>query len=97
MLTKSKTEARGCTGPWEKAGRHARAAASNSSTRRRASATSWPYQRLGVRADIGHFLHEHADHLLTDLVRIFSPGVILAEYDAGARAWLLKVEAAQRE
>jgi hypothetical protein len=60
-------------------------------------ATSWPYQRLGVRADIGRFLHEHPEGLLAALERTFSPGVILATDDAGVRAWLLKVEAALKE
>jgi len=60
-------------------------------------ATSWPHQRLGVRADIGRFLHEHPERLLAALNRTFSPDVILAEDDAGARAWLLKVDGALKE
>lgn len=60
-------------------------------------ATSWPFQRLGVRADIGRFLHEHADGLLKAFERTFSPGVTLASTDEQAQAWLRKVDAALAE
>ena len=60
-------------------------------------ASSWPFQRLGVRADIGCFLHEHGDHLLETFERTISPGVTIAKSDDQARAWLQKVDEALRE
>jgi hypothetical protein len=60
-------------------------------------ASSWPFQRLGVRADVGRFLHEHREHLLETLERTFSPGVTIAENDEQARVWLQKFDEALRE
>ena len=60
-------------------------------------ASSWPYQRLGVRADIGRFLHQHGDHPLAALETLFRPALTLAETDEQARAWLEKVQAALEE
>lgn len=56
--------------------------------------SSWPFQRLGVRADIGRFLHEHREHVLAALERTFSPGVTIARNNDEARTWLQKVERA---
>jgi hypothetical protein len=60
-------------------------------------AASWPFQRLGVRADIGRFLHEYPDDLLEAFERTFSPGVTVASSDEQARAWLRKVDGALSE
>jgi hypothetical protein len=59
--------------------------------------SSWPFQRLGVRADIGRFLHEHPEHLLEALERTFSPGVTIATSDEQAREWLQKIGEALKE
>lgn len=59
--------------------------------------SSWPFQRLGVRADIGRFLHEHREHVPRAFERTFSPGVTVARTDAEARAWLQKVDRALTE
>jgi hypothetical protein len=59
--------------------------------------SSWPFQRLGVRADIGRFLHEHRDYVLQAFDRTFSPGVTVASNDDEARAWLEKVARALTE
>lgn len=59
--------------------------------------SSWPFQRLGVRADIGRFLHEHRDDVLRTFERTFSPGVTVASNDDEARAWLEKVAQALTE
>jgi hypothetical protein len=59
--------------------------------------SSWPFQRLGVRADIGRFLHEHRDDVLRAFERMFSPGVTVARNDDEARAWLEKVARALTE
>jgi hypothetical protein len=56
--------------------------------------SSWPFQRLGVRADIGRFLHEHREHVHRAFERTFSPGVTVARSDDEARAWLQNVEQA---
>ncbi len=54
-------------------------------------ASSWPYQRLGVRADIGKFLHEHGNDALRSLTALFAPDVLIGETDAEVRAWLAAV------
>jgi hypothetical protein len=57
-------------------------------------ASSWPFQRLGVRADIGRFLHEHHEQVLQAFERTFSPGVTVARSDDETRTWLQKVDRA---
>jgi hypothetical protein len=54
--------------------------------------SSWDYQRLGVRADIKRFIHQHADNLLTDFKETFEPDIIVGESNEDTRAWLMKIE-----
>jgi len=54
--------------------------------------SSWDYQRLGVRADIRRFLHQHRGDLLAAIERTFHPSLILGKTDAEAREWLTKIE-----
>ena len=55
--------------------------------------TSWEYQRLGVRADIRRFLHQHAGELLNAVELAFRPCIIVGSTDDDARAWLMKIDA----
>jgi hypothetical protein len=61
-------------------------------------ATSWEYQRLGVRADIQRLLHEHGDdRLLDNFNDAFSPDVIIGRTDDEARTWLKKIDTELRD
>ena len=56
-------------------------------------ATSWEYQRLGVRADVQKLLHQHGDdRVLEAMNEAFSPNVIIGRTDEEARAWLKTVD-----
>jgi len=54
--------------------------------------SSWPYQRLGVRADIGRVLHEYGDKLADVIRDSFAPAVIIGSTNDEVRAWLTKVD-----
>jgi CdiI immunity protein len=60
-------------------------------------ATSHPYQRLGVRADVQRFLHQHRGELLKATAKAFAPAVTLGESEAELEAWLQKLERMLRE
>jgi hypothetical protein len=55
-------------------------------------ATSHAYQRLGVRADVQRFLHQHRGELVTAVQKAFAPGVILGESEEELDGWLGKLE-----
>lgn len=50
--------------------------------------TTHPYQRLGLRADVERFLHQHAENTLSQFEAAFAPDVALADDDVGLTAWL---------
>lgn len=54
--------------------------------------SSWPYQRLGVRADILRFLHNHPTGIREAFEKTFVPDVSVGEEDEGVRRWLTKLE-----
>ena len=54
--------------------------------------TSHAYQRLGVRADVQRFLHQHRGELLKALEKAFAPGVVLGESEEELEAWLHKLD-----
>lgn len=60
-------------------------------------ASSWDYQRLGVRADVRRLLHEEGGHLLATLQNVFSPHVTIGGSDAEVRTFLETVDAALNE
>jgi hypothetical protein len=55
--------------------------------------TSHVYQRLGVRADVQRFLHQHRGELVKAVEKAFAPGVVLWENDEELEAWLRKLDA----
>jgi hypothetical protein len=51
--------------------------------------TSWDYQRLGVRADILRFLHNHPSETKQAVESTFQPDITVGKDDAAVRYWLL--------
>ena len=54
--------------------------------------TSHAYQRLGVRADVQRFLHQHRGELVKAVEKAFAPSVVLWENEEELEAWLRKID-----
>lgn len=56
-------------------------------------ASTWPYQRLGTRADIERLLHQHADDLLTAINALFQPDIEMPGTATETADWLRGIAA----
>ena len=56
-------------------------------------ASTWPYQRLGTRADIERLLHQHADDLLVTINTLFKPDIEMPSPHEATADWLRAVAA----
>jgi hypothetical protein len=53
--------------------------------------TNWPYDRLGLRADIERFLHAHPDDSFDEMKRIFSMSAYPELDNERMKQWLATV------
>jgi hypothetical protein len=53
--------------------------------------TNWPYDRLGLRADIARFLHRHPDDPFDAMVKLFSMNAYPQPDNESMSNWLREV------